>query len=89
MRGTASMQEAASLRDFAGNPLIVLTAGEHPASWMTTQKEMLTLSTNSAHQVVTGASHTDMVLEEKYAAVTAQAILADVDSVRNHRPLSQ
>jgi hypothetical protein len=56
---------------------------------MTTQKEMLSLSTNSAHQLVAGASHTDMVIEEKYAAVTAQAILAVVDSVRNDRPLSQ
>jgi pimeloyl-ACP methyl ester carboxylesterase len=34
LRGTASMQEAASLRDFGDKPLFVLTAGEHPASWM-------------------------------------------------------
>jgi hypothetical protein len=50
---------------------------------------MWSLSTNSAHLVVAGASHTDMVLEEKYAAVTARAILAVVDSVRSDRPLSQ
>jgi hypothetical protein len=89
MRGGASAQQAASLRDFADKPLFVLTAGEgSQASSMTTQ-EMLSLSTNSAHQVVAGASHTDMVIEEKYAAGTAQAILAVVDSVRNDRPLSQ
>ena len=76
MRGDASAREAASLRDFGDKPLFVLTAGQgHPASWMTAQKEMLLLSKNSAYQVVAGASHTDMVLEGKYAAVTAQASL--------------
>jgi pimeloyl-ACP methyl ester carboxylesterase len=89
MRGSASMQEAASLRDFADKPLMVLTAGEHPASWMAAQNKMLTLSTNSVQQIVAGATHTDVVIEEKYAATTAQAILAVVDSVRNDRPLGR
>ena len=90
MRAGASTQEAAALRDFADKPLFVLTAGQgHPASWMTAQNKTLTLSTNSAHQIVAGATHTDMVLKEKYAAVTARAILAVVDSVRNDRPLSR
>jgi pimeloyl-ACP methyl ester carboxylesterase len=88
-RGSASMQEAASLRDFGNRPLFVVTAGQHPASWMTAQKEMLTLSTNSVQQIVAGATHTDLVIEAKHAAVTAQAILAVVDSVRNARPLSR
>jgi pimeloyl-ACP methyl ester carboxylesterase len=83
LRGGASAQEAAALRDFAGKPLFVLTAGKggQPAK-MTAQKQMLSLSTNSRHQVVAGAGHTDLVLEEKYAASTAQAILAVVESVR-------
>ena len=89
LRGGASAQEAASLRDFADKPLFVLTAGEHPASWMASQNKMLTLSTNSVQQIVAGATHTDVVLEEKYAAATAQAILAVVDSVRSDRPLSR
>jgi hypothetical protein len=89
MRGGASAQEAASLRDFADKPLFVLTAGEHPASWRATQDQMLTLSTNSAQHIVPEATHTGVVIEEKYAAATAQAILAVVDSVRNDRPLSQ
>lgn len=46
---------------------------------------MLTLSTNSTQQVVVDAAHTDVLLEKKYAAVTAQAILAVVDSIQNHR----
>lgn len=90
MRAGASTQEAASLRDFGQKPLFVLTAGQgNPASWMTAQNKSSTLSTNSAHAVVATATHTDLLLEQKYAAVTAQAILAVVDSVRNDRPLSQ
>jgi pimeloyl-ACP methyl ester carboxylesterase len=89
-QGGASAQEAAALRDLADKPLFVLTAGEgSQASSITTQNSMLALSTNSAHRIVAGASHTDMVLQEQYAAVTAQAILAVVDSVRNDRPLGQ
>ena len=89
MRGSSAMREAAALRDFADKPLIVLTAGKHPASWMATQTRMLTLSTNGAQQIVAGAGHTDVLLEEKYAAASAQAILAVVDSVRHDRPLSR
>ena len=89
MRGSVSMREAASLRDFADKPLFVLTAGKHPASWMTSQEKMLTLSTNSVQKIVAGATHTDVVLEERYATVTARAILAVVDSVRDDRPLGQ
>jgi hypothetical protein len=88
-KGQLVVVDAASLRDFADKPLVVLTAGEHPASWMAAQNRMLTLSTNSAQQIVAGATHTDVVLEEKYAAATAQAILAVVDSVRNDRPLGR
>jgi pimeloyl-ACP methyl ester carboxylesterase len=89
MRGSASMQEAASFRDFADKPLFVLAAGEHPASWMTAQEKMLTLSTNSVQQIIAGATHTGVVLEEKYAAATSRAIFAVVDSVRNDQPLSR
>lgn len=90
MRAGASMQEAAALRDFADKPLFVLTAGQgHPASWMTEQNKTSTLSTNSMHQIAATATHTDLVIEEKHAAVTAHAILAVVDSVRNDRPLSR
>ena len=64
-----------------------MTAGEHPASWMAAQEKMLTLSTNSVQEVVAGATHTDLLLEGRYAAVTAQAILDVVESVRSDQPL--
>jgi pimeloyl-ACP methyl ester carboxylesterase len=89
MRGSASMQEAASLRDFGDKPLMVVTAGDHPASWMSAQAKTLTLSTNSMQQIVEGATHTDLILEEEYADVSTQAILDVVNAVRNDRPLSR
>jgi pimeloyl-ACP methyl ester carboxylesterase len=88
-RGSDSAQEAASLRNFADKPLLVLTAGEGKQASRTMQKEMLSLSTNSAQQILTGATHTDLVMAEEYAASTVRAILAVVDSVRNDRPLSR
>jgi hypothetical protein len=88
MRASASAHEAASLSDFGDKPLFVLTAGQHPASWMAAQEQMLTSSTNSVQQIVAGATHTDLLLEAKYATATAQAILDVLDSVRNDRPLN-
>jgi pimeloyl-ACP methyl ester carboxylesterase len=90
LRAGASMQEAASLRDFADKPLFVLTAGEgHPESWVREQNDAAALSSNSVHEVIDGATHTDLVLEEQYAAATARAVLAVVDSVRTDRPLEE
>jgi hypothetical protein len=84
-RGSASAEEAASLRDVGDKPLCVLTAGQHPASEMAAQERMLRLSTNSVQQTVHRATHTDLLIKGKNAAVTAQAILAAVDSARNNR----
>ncbi len=87
LRGGGS-QQAASLRDFGDKPLFVLTAGEHPESWMTAQQKTTTLSTNSVHQVVDGATHQGLEDEEQYAAHITQAVVDVVSSIRGDRPLS-
>ena len=88
LRGGGS-REAASLRDFGDKPLFVLTAGEgHPESWMTAQKETATLSTNSVHQVVDGATHQGLEDEEQYAAHITQAVLDVLASIRENQPLT-
>lgn len=80
--------EAASLEDFGDKPLFVLTAGEgHPNSWMTAQRESATLSSNSAHEVVDGASHQALEDESRYAAHITRAVLAVVVSARTGQPL--
>jgi pimeloyl-ACP methyl ester carboxylesterase len=88
LRGGGS-QQAASLRDFGDKPLFVLTAGVgHPESWMTAQKQTTTLSTNSAHQVVDGATHQGLEDEQQYAAHITQAVLDVVASIRDDKPLT-
>jgi hypothetical protein len=53
------------------------------------QNRLATLSTNSVHRTVAGASHEGLVGEQKYAAATSQAILDVVSSVRSQRPLAR
>lgn len=90
LRGGVASQEAASLRDLGDKPLVVLTAGAgHPESWMTAQNEMTTLSTNSVHRVVEGATHQGMLDQQQYAAHTSQAVLDVVTSIRDNQPLSR
>jgi hypothetical protein len=80
----------ASLRDFGDKPLAVLTAGVgHDAAWMTAQNKTATLSANSVHRVIAGATHEALVAEQKYAGATTRAILDVVNSVRHHRPLDR
>jgi len=88
MRGGASADQAASLSDFGDKPLAVLTAGSgSDAAWMEAQDDLAALSTNSAHRVIDGAAHGDLVLEKDAAAAVSQAILDVVSSVRSGRPL--
>ena len=76
------------IRDFADKPLIVLTAGSGPdAAWSAAQNHLATLSTNSVHRVVAGATHEGLIGDERHAAVTTQAILDVVASVRRPAPL--
>ena len=88
VQAAASVEQAAALRDFADKPLIVLTAGSgHGAAWSAAQNRMATLSTNSVHRVIDGATHEDLIGNEEDAAATTQAILDVVSSVRSQRRL--
>ena len=89
-RANASVVEAASLRDFADKPLMVLSAGVGSAAdWPQKQERLAALSTDSVHRVVEGASHAGLVGEEAHAATTSQAILEVVSAVRTGQPLSR
>jgi pimeloyl-ACP methyl ester carboxylesterase len=90
VQGNASTQEAASLTDFADKPLIVLTAGVgSDATHAAAQNHLATLSTNSVHRVVDGATHEGLVADDEHAVVTTQAILDVVASVRSAGPLGR
>jgi pimeloyl-ACP methyl ester carboxylesterase len=84
LQATASTEQAAALGDFAAKPLIVLTAGSgHDAAWSAAQNRMARLSTNSAHRIIDGAAHEDLITNQEDAAATTQAILDVVAAVRS------
>jgi hypothetical protein len=88
IRGGSSVEQAAALRDFPDKPLVVREAGSGRAdAWSSAQDALATLSTNSAHRVVEGATLASLVSNEEDAATTTQAILDVVSSVRTAEPL--
>jgi hypothetical protein len=88
VKANASMEQAASLRDFADKPLVVLTAGiGSDATHSAAQNRLATLSTNSVHRVIDAASHQALIANKEGAAATTQAILDVVSSVRRAGPL--
>ena len=90
VQANTSMEQAASLDDFADKPLVVLTAGSgSDAAHVASQNELATLSTNSVHRVIDGAVHEALVADEDAAGNTAQAILDVVSSVRTGGPLAK
>jgi pimeloyl-ACP methyl ester carboxylesterase len=90
VQASASVRQAAALRDFADKPLIVLTAGTgNDATWAATHNRLAALSSNSVHWVVHGATHQSLVADREHAAVTAEAIVQLVSSVRRAGPLTR
>ena len=89
VQANASGAEAAMLTDFGDKPLVVLTAGaETDPTHDAAQTKLATLSTNSSHRVVDGASHPGLILNQHYAKDTTRAVLDVVDSVRSATPLA-
>jgi pimeloyl-ACP methyl ester carboxylesterase len=88
-QGGSSTREAGSLRDFGGNPLVVLTAGiGHDADDSAAQDALATLSTAGVHRVIPGVDHLGMIADENGAHATTRAILDVVASIRNAAPLT-
>jgi pimeloyl-ACP methyl ester carboxylesterase len=88
VQANASGAEAAMFTDFGNKPLVVLTAGaETNPTHDAAQTQLATLSTDSSHRVVEGASHAGLVNDEHYAKTTTRAVLDVVASVRAAAPL--
>ncbi|WP_460932711.1 alpha/beta fold hydrolase [Phycicoccus ginsengisoli] len=84
----AAVRDAAALTTFGSKPLVVLTAGDNPATWFPKQNQLATLSTNARHEVFKGVAHEDMVASQQPASRTAQAITEVVAAVRAKAPLT-
>jgi pimeloyl-ACP methyl ester carboxylesterase len=70
-------------------PLAVVTAGKSEPSWLKRQDKLATISSNSLHRVVEGATHTSVVYDRSDAQATSAAIVEVVGAVRNDRPLAR
>jgi hypothetical protein len=70
-------------------PLAVVTAGTQEPGWLELQGKLATLSSDSKHRVVKGATHTSVLYDRSDAQATSAAIVEVVDAVRNDRPLGR
>jgi pimeloyl-ACP methyl ester carboxylesterase len=88
LAGSVAMRQAAALVDFAGKPLIVVTAGRSSdATWHAAQSKLAALSSNSRHRVVPDATHASLVLDQAHSAAASQAIRDVVMAVQSGRAL--
>jgi hypothetical protein len=90
VQANASVAEAGSLTNFGAKPLVVLTAGIGSDADLTGAHERLAaMSTNSVHRVVDGASHSELIGDEKDSTATSQAVRDVLSAIRNATPLTR
>jgi pimeloyl-ACP methyl ester carboxylesterase len=83
-----STAQARSLKSLGNKPLAVVSAGAQSSGWLKLQDDLATLSPNSMHRVVEGATHTSVVYDRSDSQTTSAAIDEVVAAVRNDRPLA-
>ncbi len=89
IQANASMEQAATLTNLNGKPLIVLTADTGSAAgWQQKQDHMATLSTNALHRTAKATTHESMVGDQADSAAASQAIHDVIEAVRTGRPLA-
>ena len=70
--------QAKALKTLDGKPLAVLTAGRgQQTGWAASPDELAQLSRNSVHRTVQDATHSALLEDQRFAAITSRAI-ADV-----------
>src|SRR5215208_380320 len=77
------------LRSLGDKPLVVVSAGTQDPGWLKLQDDLVTLSFDSKHRVVEGATHTSLLYERSDAQASSGAIVEMVAAVRNDRPLAR
>jgi pimeloyl-ACP methyl ester carboxylesterase len=71
-------------------PLAVVTAPKQAEpGWLKHQDKLATLSSNSIHRVVKGATHESLLYDRSDSQATSAAIVEVVSAVRNDRPLAR
>jgi pimeloyl-ACP methyl ester carboxylesterase len=86
--GPQTAAQARGLRSLGDKPLAVVSAGTQEPEWLELQDDLVTLSSNSEHRVVEGATHTSVKYERSDAQAISAAIVDVVAAVRNDRSLA-
>jgi hypothetical protein len=81
--------QARGLRSLGDKPLAVVSAGTQEPEWQELQDDLATLSSNSKHRVVKGATHTSVLHDEGDSEATSAAVVEVVEAVRNDRSLAR
>lgn len=90
LQANTSMAEAGAFTNFGAKPLMVLTAGSgSDAALIASHNRLAAMSTNSAHRIIGGATHQDLIAAENDSTATSQGILDVVSAIRNSTPLSR
>jgi pimeloyl-ACP methyl ester carboxylesterase len=84
-----SATQTRGLRSLGDKPLAVVTAGTQEPEWLKLQDDLVTLSSDSTHRVVEGATHTSLLYEWSDAQASSAAIVDVVAAVRNDRSLAR
>jgi len=89
---SATPETSAQVRSMGSlgyKPLAVISAGEQSPDWLEMQEELATLSPNSLHRVVEGATHESLLYDKGNSQVSSAAIEQVVEAVRTDRPLTR
>ena len=85
-----SATQTRSLRSLGNKPLAVVSAPKQAEpGWLKLQDDLVTLSADSTHRVVEGATHTSLLYERSDAQASSAGIVEVVAAVRNDRPLAR
>ena len=84
-----SATQTRGLRSLGDKPLAVVSAGTQDPGWLKLQDDLVTLSSDSTHRVVEGATHTSLMYERSDAQASSAAIVEVVAAVRNDRSLAR
>jgi pimeloyl-ACP methyl ester carboxylesterase len=78
-----------SLRSLGDKPLAVVSAGTQEPDWLELQDDLATLSSNSKHRVVEGATHVSVLYDKGDSQATSAAIVEVVQAVPKDQPLAR
>src|SRR5215208_6151587 len=85
-----SATQTRGLRSLGNKPLAVVSAPKQAEpGWLKLQDDLVTLSSDSTHRVVEGATHTSLLYERSDAQASSAAIVEVVAVVRNDRLLGR